>query len=184
MNPKMSKAVYFPLIPCLLGLSMSSYAPLLASMASSTVPEKLQVSAGESLLLKAQAKGVQIYQCKAKAENPKRWEWSLKAPKADLFDDKGEKIGKHYGGPTWEANDGSKVVGEVKERANSPEKDAIPWLLLTAKSHEGKGIFSKVTSIQRLDTSGGKAPSTGCDESKKNAEVQVGYGADYYFFSN
>ena len=184
MNTKMSKAVCLSLLPYLLGLGVGSYAPLLASVASSTVPEQLKVPAGESLLLKAQAKGVQIYQCKAKAENPQQWEWTLKAPKADLFNDKGEKIGKHYAGPTWEANDGSKVVGEVKERVNAPEKDAIPWLLLKAKSHEGKGIFSKVTSIQRLDTSGGKAPSTGCDESQKNAEVQVGYGADYYFFSN
>jgi len=53
-----------------------------------------------------------------------------------------KKIGKHYAGPTWESNDGSKVVGEVKARDDGPAPTAIPWLLLSAKSTSGNGAFS------------------------------------------
>jgi len=186
----MPKATGLQLLPCFLGLSLASF-PLLAMPISPTlantptpptVPDNLKVPQGEVLVLKAQAKGVQIYQCQAKADNSSQFEWTLKAPEAALLDDKAENIGKHYAGPTWEANDGSKVVGQVTERANSADRNAIPWLLLTAKSHEGNGIFSRVTSIQRVNTVGGKPPSTGCDSSHQGDQVRVNYEADYYFF--
>jgi len=84
------------------------------------VPNNLKLPEGQMVLLKAVGQGVQIYACSAKAGDPTQFEWVLKAPEADLMDDKGERIGKHYGGPTWEANDGSKVVGEVQQRAEAP----------------------------------------------------------------
>ena len=74
------------------------------------------------------------------------------------------KTGKHYAGPHWESTDGSKILGTVKERANAPTSDAIPWLLLAAKSVGPDGSFSKVTSIQRVNTAGGVAPATGCSQ--------------------
>jgi len=49
----------------------------------------------------------------------------------------GNKIAKLYAGPTWESNDGSKAVGEVKAKVNGPDPNAIPWLLLSAKSTSG-----------------------------------------------
>lgn len=91
-----------------------------------TVPDNLKVPDGQVVLLKALGKGVQIYTCKAKTDDPSKFEWTFKAPEADLFNHKGEKIGKHYGGPTWEANDGSKVVGKVQARADAPDASAIP----------------------------------------------------------
>jgi len=48
------------------------------------------------------------------------------------------------------------VGNKLKEHA--VPGDAVPWLLLDAKSHEGKGVLSDVTYIQRLNTTGGKAP--------------------------
>jgi hypothetical protein len=93
----------------------------------------------------------------------------------------GNPIGTHFGGPTWLANDGSKVVGSLKERADSPDRDAIPWLLLTAKP-EGRGIFGNITFIQRIHTKGGKPPATGCDDSHSGSEVRVPYEAVYYFY--
>ncbi len=147
------------------------------------VPDNLKVPEGQVLLLEGKARGVQIYVCKAKAENTNQFAWTLKAPEADLFNDQGKKIIKHYGGPTWEANDGSKVIGEVKASANSPETSAIPWLLLQAKSNEGKGTLSKVTYIQRVDTVGGKAPGQGCDQASADKQVRVNYRADYFFWA-
>jgi hypothetical protein len=77
-----------------------------------------------------------------------------------------KNIGKHYTGPTWESNDGSKVIGEVKASDNGPDTNAIPWLLLNTKSTEGNGIFSKTQSVQRVKTVGGKAPVDGCNQAQ------------------
>ncbi|MCU0545052.1 MAG: DUF3455 domain-containing protein [Oscillatoriaceae cyanobacterium Prado104] len=146
-------------------------------------PEKLKVPAGNALILKTPAKGVQIYVCQPTANDSSKLEWTLKAPEATLLNETGAVIGKHYGGPTWEHQDGSKVVGEVKERVDSPDASAIPLLLLSAKSNQGNGLFSKVTYLQRVNTKGGKAPNTGCDSSKTNSTIRVDYTADYYYYS-
>ena len=106
------------------------------------VPENLRVPDGQPLLLRAAARGAQIYTCKAKATDAAAFEWVLKQPDAELFDQGGAKIGRHYGGPTWESIDGSRVVGEVMQR--SPVQGAIPWLLLRAKSNEGAGVLASV----------------------------------------
>jgi hypothetical protein len=147
------------------------------------IPEKLKVPAGNALILKTPAKGVQIYVCQPKANDRSKFEWTLKAPEATLLNDAGAVIGKHYGGPTWEHQDGSQVVGEVKERLDSPDASAIPLLLLRAKSNQGNGIFSKVAYLHRLNTKGGKAPQTGCDSAKENSTIRVDYTADYYYYA-
>jgi len=144
------------------------------------LPENLRVPEGQPLLLRAAARGSQIYTCKARAADPAAFEWVLKAPDAELFDQNGVKIGKHYAGPTWESTDGSRVVGEVMQR--SPVQGAVPWLLLRAKSNEGAGAFANAKYIQRLDTVGGVAPSAGCDSAHADAEVRVDYSANYDFY--
>jgi hypothetical protein len=146
------------------------------------VPNALNLPDARVLLLKARGEGVQIYECKIPADAAGQFKWVLMAPQADLINDKGEKIGKHYGGPTWESSDGSKVIGELQQHVDSPNPSAIQWLLLKAKSNEGTGIFKDVTYIQRLDTEGGKAPTTGCDSGHTGAEVRVHYSANYYFY--
>jgi len=140
------------------------------------------VPAGQTVLLKALGKGVQIYECKAKPEDPGKFKWSFKAPEADLTNEHGDKIGKHYAGPTWEANDGSKVVGEKKADKPAPRPDAVPWLLLQATTNEGTGTFARVTYIRRVDTEGGVAPTAGCDQVHVNTEARVDYRANYYFY--
>ncbi|MDZ8189172.1 MAG: DUF3455 domain-containing protein [Nostoc sp. ChiSLP02] len=162
------------------GLSAGHSQAQTTSTTSSQVPKNLQVPPGQSLLLKASAKGSQIYVCKAKSDNPNSFEWTLKAPDAVLFNEQGQQIGKHYAGPTWELNDGTKVVAQAK--ANAPQANTIPWLLLSERSHQGNGILNKVNWIQRLNTVGGKAPASGCDATHKQLEVKVPYQADYYFW--
>ena len=129
------------------------------------------------------AQGVQIYECRAKKDQPGGYEWAFVAPEADLFDARGNKTGKHYAGPHWESTDGSKILGTVKERANAPTSDAIPWLLLAAKSVGPDGSFSRVTSIQRVNTAGGVAPATGCSQADAGKPARINYTADYYFFT-
>jgi hypothetical protein len=149
-----------------------------------TVPETLKVPAGQVLLLESKATGVQIYQCQAAQDDPARFEWVFKAPEAELFDSGGKQIGKHYAGPAWESNDGSRVVGEVVARDNGPDPSAIPWLLLKAKSTSGNGIFGHVQSIQRVSTVGGKAPAEGCNQAQFGKETRVDYKASYYFYGD
>jgi hypothetical protein len=55
-------------------------------------------------------------------------------------------------------------------------------LLLRAKSSSGRGIFGRTVSVQRLNTSGGKAPASGCDQTQIGKEARVPYSADYYFY--
>ena len=149
---------------------------------AAALPENLKVPDGNTFLLRAAARGAQIYTCKPKAgASPAAFAWALKAPEAELFDQSGVKIGHHYGGPTWESNDGSRVVGEMIQA--SPAQGAVAWLLLRAKSHEGAGALANVTYIQRVDTSGGVAPSAGCDEAHAGAEARVEYSANYDFYS-
>lgn len=146
------------------------------------MPAQLKTPATQILALETGATGVQIYQCGASKTDTYRYEWIFKAPEANLFDDAGKKIGFHYGGPTWEASDGSKVVAELKARDNGPDASAIPWLLLSAKSTSGNGVFSRVLSIQRVHTVGGKAPESGCTQATSGKEVRVPYKATYYFY--
>jgi hypothetical protein len=161
--------------------AVSSVISVRAQVSPPQVPDILKVPDGHTVILKALGKGVQIYECKATAADPGKFDWSFTTPEADLTNEKGEKIGKHYRGPTWEANDGSKVVGEKK--AEAPRPGAIPWLLLEAKSKEGTGKFARVTYIQRVDTEGGVAPGCGCDQAHVKTEVRVPYSANYYFYA-
>jgi Protein of unknown function (DUF3455) len=145
------------------------------------VPETLSVPASQQIVLQTRGSGSQIYVCQAGPDQ--KLAWVLKAPEADLFDSHGTAIGKHYAGPTWHHNDGSEVVGKVLARQDAPEADAIPWLLLTAVSHSGQGIFAEVTSIQRIHTKGGQPPPSGCDDAHRGAETKSAYSADYYFYA-
>jgi hypothetical protein len=146
------------------------------------VPAHIQAPPTERVIIEAAAKGVQIYECRPAQDTPTRLEWIFKAPQAELFDPQGKVIGRHYAGPIWESTDGSKVMGEAKAQAEAPEPGAIPWLLIAARSTEGRGVFSQITHIQRLNTTGGKPPQTGCDASQRGQVLRVPYAATYYFY--
>jgi hypothetical protein len=150
------------------------------STAAQQVPPQLQPPANEQLLWQVRAKGDQVYTCKSDGT---QFTWMLKAPDAQLFDKDGKPSGKHFAGPSWEANDGSRVTGKAIASAPSPDADSIPWLLVNIVSHDGSGMLSRATTIQRLNTKGGKSPASGCDASHVNLEVRVPYSADYLFYA-
>jgi hypothetical protein len=153
-----------------------------AQIAPPPVPANLKVPATEVVLLKALGKGKQIYVCSAKPGDPNQLVWALDRPEADLLDEKGGVVGKHYKGPAWEAADGSQVTGQVQQRASAPNANAVPWLLLKAATNQGSGTFARVTYIQRVDTVGGLAPAAGCDKSHAGTEASTEYQATYYFY--
>ena len=125
------------------------------------------------------AAGVQVYECRAKPGAAGAFEWAFVAPEALLRDGNGAAVGRHYAGPHWEAPDGSRIVGSVKARADAPQANAIPWLLLATQSVGGAGRFAGVTSVQRINTVGGTAPARGCDAATVGTVERVPYTADY-----
>lgn len=143
-------------------------------------PKELQPPASEHIVAQVHAKGDQVYSCKADGG---KFAWTLKAPDARLFDKGGKPFGRHFEGPSWEAKDGSRVTGKSAANAPSPDADSIPWLLVTVVGRSGEGVLSRVTSIQRIHTNGGKAPASGCDSAHAEQEYRAPYSADYVFFA-
>jgi hypothetical protein len=74
------------------------------------------------------------------------------------------------------------VVGTATARADGPDANAIPWLLLSATSAEGNGIFGKTQSVQRVKTVGGKAPADACNQAQLGKIARVSYSATYDFY--
>src|SRR5690349_18088359 len=173
-----TKLIVFTLV-----LAVSACASARSPVLNASVPDALKPDASESLAMVVAAEGVQIYECLAAKQQPGAYEWAFVAPEAELFDASGKEIGKHYAGPHWEAADGSKIVGSVKAQSDARRPQAIPWLLLTAKSDGAPGFFSNITSVQRVNTVGGVAPPTGCSQSAAGTLVRMPYAADYYFFA-
>jgi Protein of unknown function (DUF3455) len=154
------------------------------TVARPTVPAELAVPDDHKVVLMASARGVQIYDCVAEGGGAPAWK--LHAPRADLFDDAGAQIGMHFGGvdknlpagPYWESKDGSRVHGGSP--ASVPNAGSIPLLRLQAADTSGTGVFSKVSYVHRLDTTGGVAPDGACTAGK---QTEVPYTAKYYFYA-
>ena len=147
-----------------------------------TVPDAILPPAGEELVMMVRATGFQIYVCRPDAEGKPAW--TLKAPEAELFDEHGKSIGKHFGGPTWQLNDGSQITGKMAAKVDAPDLKAIPWLLVTVAGNSGKGALSRVTSIQRVNTVAGLAPAAQeCTAQSGEVEFKSSYSADYYFYA-
>lgn len=144
------------------------------------VPAAIALPAGNQLAFAYDAIGVQIYGCDPNATG---YGWVLRGPEANLYGKRGKLAGIHYAGPTWEANDQSKVVA-AKLSEHSADPSSIPWLLLGATAHTGKGRMSGITFIHRVDTAGGKAPAGGCDAAHAGSTTRVDYTATYYFYES
>ena len=90
----------------------------------------------------------------------------------------GKTVGRHYAGPNWEYSDGSAVVGKAAGNAPGATDKDIPWLKLEVVSQRGSGALSAITTVQRINTAGGKLQGA-CD--KPGAYQSVPYSADYVF---
>lgn len=136
--------------------------------------EHLQVPEGNKVSFHVYATGVQVYRWSGTA-------WDFDGPVASLFaaDNYRGLVGTHYRGPTWESNSGSMVVGKGAVPC-TPDPSAIPWLRLEAASTDGNGIFSRVTYIQRVNTTGGLRPTA--PGSTVGEEKRVPYTTEYYFY--
>ena len=175
------------------------------------VPDNIRVPAGNKLFLVGHAVGTQNYICVPAGTGVR---FVLFTPEATLFDEEGEQLTTHYFSPnpfevntdpkvlgdhtiraTWQdSRDSSTVWGQVKPGNSSTdpnfvEQGAIPWLLVTIVGHQdgptGGDRLSGTTFIQRLNTHGGVAPSTGCTSLADLGNMTfVPYTTDYYFYKS
>ncbi len=130
---------------------------------------------GETIVLTLHAEGAQIYEAKADASG--KLAWVFREPVATLLSGS-DTIGRHYAGPNWEHHDSSAIVGKASGNAPGATDQDIPWLKIEVVSQRGQGVLSGVTTVQRINTKGGK-PDSACD--KPGAFLNVPYSADYVF---
>src|ERR1700744_1740759 len=130
----------------LTGSSMSALA------AETPLPDAI-AAPGEAIVLSVHAEGAQVYECKAGADGKSAW--AFREPIATLLVD-GKTIGRHYAGPNWEHIDGSAVTAKGAGKAPGATADDIPWLQLQVTASRGSGVLSGVTTVQRINTKGGK----------------------------
>lgn len=163
-------------------------AALLATLLSAAAfaasePPAITVPAGNALALTLLGAGDLAYECKAKADMPGVYEWVFAGPIAVLYDKTSKAaVGKYYAGPTWEANDGSKVGGKQLGVSPSPNAASIPLQLVQAGASSGTGAMSGISFIQRMNTKGGVAPKDACGAANAGVKVMVKYEADYLFY--
>jgi hypothetical protein len=164
-------------------MAMKKLTPLLASVIGLATCAASGASATDEPALQVLGKGVQIYSCQPSVQPAgTAFAWKLKGPEAVLLSEDGKVVGKHFAGPSWQANDGSTIVGEAVVASPAPAPGAIPWLVLHVKSSSGAGLFANVAYVTRTATKGGAAPASGCDAADADAETKVAYSATYSFF--
>ena len=146
----------------------------LASAAAAELPGAV-AAPGETVVLTTHAEGAQVYECKAGADG--KLAWLFREPIATLMAD-GKTVGRHYAGPNWEHVDGSVVTAKAAGNAPGATANDIPWLKLEVTAHRGNGVLTPVTTVQRINTSGGKLDGA-CN--KAGDTKSAPYSADYVF---
>ena len=138
---------------------------------------RIRVPDGNEPALKLAARGVQIFRCERSGS---AYEWRFRQPEAELFDARGEPAGRHGANFSFEHRDGSRLLGTVVAHDQAASADALPWLLLSAKTF-GAGAFGGVTYVQRVDTRGGMPPAA-CGAEQAGRLLRVDFTADFVFY--
>jgi hypothetical protein len=154
-------------VPCLLLLAGPA-------AAAETLPDAI-AAPGETVVLSVHAEGAQVYECKAGTGG--KLAWAFREPIATLLAE-GKTVGRHYAGPNWEHADGSAVVGKAIGNAPGAAPADIPWLKLDVASRRGSGVLTPVTTVQRINTHGGKLDGA-CE--KAGDFKSAPYSAEYVF---
>lgn len=156
--------------------SIAASAALVALSTSAWGQMPAEIAApGETAVMTLHAQGAQLYECAANRDG--KLAWSFREPIATLILE-GKTVGRHYAGPNWEHMDGSAIAAKVSGRAPGKTTKDIPWLKLAVTKQRGEGVLTEVTTIQRINTSGGQLEGT-C--SHAGTFTSVAYSTDYVF---
>jgi hypothetical protein len=145
------------------------------------IAASLRVPASEAPAFVLNGNGVYIYQCRQAISDPNTYAWAFVVPDATLYDGS-RSVARHATIGMYESlSDRTSVSGVV--RSSQPAGGAnLPWVLIRAQPIGESGLFANVSSIQRVNTTGGAAPSSGCGPDNVGEEARVAYQADYYFY--
>jgi hypothetical protein len=145
-----------------------------SAFAADALPDAI-AAPGETVVLSVHAEGAQVYECKAGADG--KLAWAFREPVATLLAE-GKTVGRHYAGPNWELSDSSAVVGKAVGNAPGATANDIAGLKLEVAARRGSGVLTPVTTVQRINTAGGKLEGP-CE--KAGAFKSAPYSADYVF---
>ncbi len=164
------------------------------------VPDEIQVPAGHTAFLVGHAVGTQNYICLPSGDG---FAWTLFTPQATLFSDNDkQQVTTHFFGPNlnpippeqagtiraaWQHSRDTSTVWAKGLNSATVDPDAIPWVLLEVVGAQdeptGSNTLTATKFIQRLNTTGGVAPTTGCSVSTDvGKKAFVPYTADYFFY--
>jgi Protein of unknown function (DUF3455) len=165
------------------------------------VPGDLVVPEGNEVFLIGHAIGTQNYVCLPSTTSSTGFAYSLFTPQATLFDRHGRQLTTHFFSPnpfengtvraTWQdSHDTSAFWGvaiKTSTDANFVAPGAIAWVLLAQPGPNteptGHGRLIGTTYVQRVNTTGGVAPGTGCAVATDvGRRAFVPYTADYVFY--
>jgi hypothetical protein len=166
------------------------------------VPLGLEAPEGHKLFRVDHAVGTQNYIClPSTSETGPEFAWQLVGPQATLFNERRQQTATHFFSvspietdvlrPTWQdSRDTSAIWGAKVEESSDPtyvDPDAISWLLLRALVRDtgpnGGRRMTRTSYLQRINTTGGKAPATGCAAAEDvGHRAIVPYTADYVFY--
>ena len=170
-------------IPLVLFTTLPFMTACATRLVAPVVPAAIAVPAGHYVSMKTVGVGELTYECRAKPDTAGAYVWTFVVPVATLYTaDKSRAVGTYYAGPTWQANDGSKVTGKQLAVSPASTPNAIPLQLVQAAPTTGSGDMAGVSYIQRLNTVGGVAPKDVCNANTVGAKQQVKYEADYVFY--
>jgi hypothetical protein len=161
------------------------------------VPTDLEVPATEEAFLLGRGVGTQNYICQPSASLG-RVAWTLFTPQATLFSDDAEQLTTHFFSvnpdevginvrATWEDSKDTSTIWARALAAATVNPDAIAWVKLDVVGRRlgptgGDTLFG-ATFVQRLNTVGGLAPVTGCDDPQDIGRKAFSpYTADYFFY--
>ena len=165
-----------------------------------SVPADIQVPPGNQAAFVGHAVGTQNYVCLPADD---AFKFVLFTPQATLVGDDDLQLTTHYFSPnpaeggtiraTWQdSRDSSTVLARATNSSSDPNfvaPGAIAWVLLQRVGSQagpnGGDALTGTTFVQRLSTTGGVAPSTGCETSTDvGHQAFVPYTADYFFYTN
>jgi Protein of unknown function (DUF3455) len=204
----MKKFTFFTVVMILMlsAFSVQAHATFANEITPPPLPDGMApVPAGQKLFLGTHAVGTQNYVCKPSGAGVA---YVLFTPEATLSGEDGGQIITHYFSPnpdelntdpkvvavgairaTWQYKDTSTIWAKLHGSNGSVTVDpnAIAWLLLDVVGHRdgptGGDKLSKATFVQRLNTTGGLPPSTGCSSLTDLGNTAFSkYTADYFFY--
>jgi len=141
----------------------------------------LRTGPGEAPAMMLTGSGVQIYTCSPSTLDANAYGWYPSAPDATLYDGS-RGVARLATADHWESLDDRSSVSGILVRMQSGGAGNLPWTLMRASPVGDSGMFAGVTSVQRVNTRGGAAPSAGCDETHVGTEARVDFTADYNFY--